>query len=268
MTSPASRAQGESHPPNGVIMVIPTYNERENLRQIVDRVRSCQPSVDVLIVDDNSPDGTGEIATVLSRSDPAIKVLHRESKEGLGAAYIAGFREALRLGYEVIGEMDADGSHQPEQLHRLLDAIENADLVIGARYVPGGSVMNWPWHRRALSKGGNRYIRMLLGTPLTDATAGFRLIRKEALAAIDLDSIHSRGYVFQVDFAYRCLQEGLRVVEVPIDFVERERGHSKMTPDVALDSLRRITNWGLRQRAHRLKQWRRGLGVSGTNLVG
>ena len=226
VTSPASRAQGELHPPSRVIMVIPTYNERENLRQIVERVRSCQPNVDVLIVDDNSPDGTGEIATTLALNDQAVKVLHRETKEGLGAAYIAGFREALRLGYDVVGEMDADGSHQPEQLQRLLDAVEHADLVIGARYVRGGSVINWPWHRRLLSKGGNRYIRMLLGTPLSDATAGFRLIRKEALEVIDLDSIHSRGYVFQVDLAYRCLQEGLRVVEVPIDFVERERGHS------------------------------------------
>ena len=266
VTSPASRAQGELHPPSRVIMVIPTYNERENLRQIVERVRSCQPNVDVLIVDDNSPDGTGEIATTLALNDQAVKVLHRETKEGLGEAYIAGFREALRLGYDVVGEMDADGSHQPEQLQRLLDAVEHADLVIGARYVRGGSVINWPWHRRLLSKGGNRYIRMLLGTPLSDATAGFRLIRKEALEVIDLDSIHSRGYVFQVDLAYRCLQEGLRVVEVPIDFVERERGHSKMTPDIALDSLRRITKWGLRQRMHQLKH-SGDLGSSGTKSV-
>lgn len=248
MISSADQHSAQSQRSATTIIVIPTYNEADNIAVVTSRLRDAAPLVDILIVDDNSPDGTGEIAEQLASVDSAISVMHRASKEGLGAAYIAGFREALRRNYEFIGEMDADGSHQPEQLHRLLGAIGDADLVIGARYVPGGSVINWSRHRKWLSVGGNRYIRLLLGTSLTDATSGYRLFRSHALESIDLNTVHSRGYVFQADMAFRCLQLGLRVVEVPIDFVERERGVSKMTPDVALDSLRRITRWGLRER--------------------
>ncbi|RYP87127.1 polyprenol monophosphomannose synthase [Nocardioides guangzhouensis] len=229
-------------------MVIPTYNESMNLAWIVGRLRCAQPGVDVLVVDDNSPDGTGKIADEIAAEDPQVSVVHRTEKAGLGAAYIHGFRVALERGYDVIGEMDADGSHQPEQLHRLLDALREADLVIGSRWVPGGSVVNWPRSREALSRGGNLYVRLLLGVSVRDATAGFRLFRRSTLQAIDIDTVQSTGYVFQTDMAWRTLQAGLRVVEVPIEFIERERGDSKMSGAVATESLKRITRWGLRER--------------------
>jgi dolichol-phosphate mannosyltransferase len=236
-------------------MVIPTFNEIENLAGVVARVRRSVPEVDILVVDDSSPDGTGDLADRLAAQDPHVRVLHRTSKEGLGAAYIEGFGVALDAGYDLIGEMDADGSHQPEQLPRLFAAIVDADLVIGSRWTPGGSVVNWPWHRRALSRGGNLYTRALLGIGIRDATAGFRLYRRRTLETVDLDRIQSLGYVFQVELVHRALQAGLRVVEVPIEFVERERGDSKMTPEVARESLARITRWGL---AQRLRRPRRG----------
>lgn len=236
-----------------VVMVVPTYNEVDNLEWIVERMRAAQPTVDLLVVDDGSPDGTGEVADRLAAADPAVKVLHRTVKCGLGAAYLHGFRVALDAGYDVIGEMDADGSHQPEQLHRLLEALHDADLVIGSRYVPGGSVVNWPLSRQALSRGGNLYVRLLLGIPVRDATAGFRLFRREALDKIDLAGVQSTGYVFQTDLAYRAVRAGLRVVEVPIEFVERVRGDSKMSGPVASESLRRITRWGLRERRTQLE---------------
>jgi dolichol-phosphate mannosyltransferase len=231
-----------------VVMVVPTYNEAANLAWIVGRVRRCLPEADVLVVDDGSPDGTGQIADELAEADSHVSVVHRIAKEGLGAAYLNGFRVALARGYDVIGEMDADGSHQPEQLPRLLEALAGADLVLGSRWVPGGSVVNWPWTRVALSRGGNLYTRMLLGIPVRDATGGFRLFRRTTLEKIDLDSVESVGYCFQVDLAWRTVEAGLRVREVPIDFVERVRGESKMSPDVAVESLRRITVWGLRER--------------------
>jgi dolichol-phosphate mannosyltransferase len=231
-----------------VVMVVPTYNEAANLAWIVGRVRRCLPEADVLVVDDGSPDGTGAIADELAEADSHVSVVHRTAKEGLGAAYLHGFRVALARGYDVIGEMDADGSHQPEQLPRLLEALEDADLVLGSRWVPGGSVVNWPWTRVALSRGGNLYTRVLLGIPVRDATGGFRLFRRTTLEKIDLDSVRSVGYCFQADLAWRTVEAGLRVREVPIDFVERVRGESKMSPDVAAESLRRITTWGLRER--------------------
>jgi dolichol-phosphate mannosyltransferase len=234
-----------------VVMVVPTYNEVDNLADVVARVRRCTPHVDILVVDDSSPDGTGDLAVRLAADDAQVRVLHRPVKQGLGAAYVAGFRAALEAGYDVIGEMDADGSHQPEQLPRLLAALTEADLVIGSRWVPGGSVVNWPWHRRALSRGGNLYTRLLLGMPVRDATAGFRLYRRETLETVDVDRVQSLGYVFQVELVYRTLHAGLRVVEVPIEFVERIRGDSKMTPEVARESLARITRWGLAQRLRR-----------------
>jgi dolichol-phosphate mannosyltransferase len=237
-----------------VVMVLPTYNEAENLQWIVGRLRASQPDLDVLVVDDGSPDGTGRLADDLAEDDPAVHVLHRTEKAGLGAAYLAGFAWALDAGYDVIGEMDADGSHQPEQLHRLLDAMEGADLVIGSRWVPGGSVVNWPLRRELLSRGGNLYVRMLLGIDVRDATAGFRLFRRTALEKLDLTSVQSTGYVFQTDLVTRCLRAGLVVREVPIEFVERVRGDSKMSGAVASESLRRITAWGLRERREQLRR--------------
>jgi len=231
-----------------VLVVIPTYDERENLEWIVGRVRSAVPEVDVLVVDDGSPDGTGELADRLAATDPQVSVLHRTEKAGLGAAYLHGFRVALERGYDVVGEMDADGSHQPEQLPLLLAALRDADLVIGSRWVPGGSVVNWPLSRKVLSVGGNAYARMLLGIPVRDVTAGYRLFRRSTLERIDLESVESAGYIFQTDLAFRTVRAGLRVVEVPIEFVERVRGESKMSRDVATESLRRITTWGLRER--------------------
>ncbi|WGX99465.1 polyprenol monophosphomannose synthase [Nocardioides sp. L-11A] len=237
-------------------MVIPTYNEADNIAWIVDRVRTAQPQVDILVVDDGSPDGTGVVADGLARADQHVHVLHRTTKEGLGAAYLAGFAWALAEGYDVIGEMDADGSHQPEQLQRLLVGLLDADLVIGSRWVPGGSVVNWPWEREVLSRGGNLYVRLLLGIQVRDATAGFRLFRRSTLEKIRLDEVKSTGYVFQTDLVTRTLHAGLTVREVPIEFVERVRGESKMSGQVALESLRRITWWGLRERWGQMKHRR------------
>jgi dolichol-phosphate mannosyltransferase len=240
------------------MIVIPTYDEAANLAWIVRRLRAAQPDLHVLVVDDGSPDGTGDIADDLAAADDCVRVLHRAEKAGLGAAYKDGFRVALDAGFDVVGEMDADGSHQPEQLHLLLDALAGADLVIGSRWVPGGSVVNWPRRRELLSRGGNFYVRTLLGVKVRDATAGFRLFRRSALEAIDLDSVESTGYVFQTDMVVRCLRLGLRVREVPIEFVERVRGDSKMSGQVAVESLKRITSWGLRERREQLAgAWRR-----------
>jgi len=233
-----------------VVMVIPTFNEAENLAWIVARLRAAQPAIDVLVVDDGSPDGTGAVADELAAADPAVRVVHRTAKAGLGAAYLHGFRVALDAGYDVIGEMDADGSHQPEQLDRLLDALRGgADLVIGSRWVPGGAVVNWPLRRELLSRGGNLYVRLLLGVKVHDATAGFRLFRRTTLEKIDLATVQSTGYVFQTDMVTRTLAAGLTVREVPIEFVERVRGDSKMSGAVATESLKRITMWGLRERS-------------------
>jgi dolichol-phosphate mannosyltransferase len=231
-----------------VVVVIPTYNEVDNLAWIVGRLRASVPAADVLVVDDDSPDGTGDLADELAAADPQVSVLHRTEKAGLGAAYLNGFRIALERGYDVIGEMDADGSHQPEQLPLLLAALGHADLVIGSRWVAGGSVVNWPLTRKALSVGGNLYARVLLGIPLRDITAGYRLFRRTTLERIDLDTVESAGYIFQTDLAFRTLRAGLTVTEVPIEFVERVRGESKMSRDIATESLRRITSWGLRER--------------------
>lgn len=235
-------------------MVVPTYNEADNVAWLVGRVLTALPEADVLVVDDGSPDGTGAIADGLAAADPRVSVLHRTAKEGLGKAYLAGFRWALERDYDVIGEIDADGSHQPEQLPELLAALEQADLVIGSRWVAGGSVTNWALGRELLSRGGNLYTRLLLGMPVHDATAGYRLFRRTTLEKIELDDVSSMGYVFQADLAFRTIQAGLRVVEVPIEFVERERGDSKMTRGVATESLRRITQWGLAERRRQLKE--------------
>jgi dolichol-phosphate mannosyltransferase len=231
-----------------IVIIIPTYNEVENLEWIVGRVRAAVPRADVLVVDDESPDGTGDVADQLADADPQVSVLHRAERAGLGAAYLHGFAVALGLGYDVIGEMDADGSHQPEQLPMMLEALRDADLVLGSRWVPGGSVVNWAPARKALSVGGNAYARILLGVPVKDMTGGFRLFRRTTLEKIDLGSVRSVGYCFQTDLAWRTVKAGLRVKEVPIEFVERIRGESKMNRAVASESLRRITAWGLQAR--------------------
>jgi dolichol-phosphate mannosyltransferase len=236
-----------------VVMVVPTYNEALNLEPLLERLRRVQPDVDVLVVDDSSPDGTGKLADSIATTDPHVTVLHRATKQGLGAAYLEGFQVALERGYDVIGEMDADGSHQPEQLKSLLDALRDADLVIGSRWVPGGSIVNWPPQRELLSRGGNFYTRHLLGIPIRDATAGYRLFRRTTLERIGLEKVESAGYVFQADLAFRTVRAGLRVVEVPIEFIERERGASKMSRQVATESLWRITRWGLGERARQVR---------------
>lgn len=235
-----------------VAVVIPTYNEVENLAWIIGRLRAAVPEADVLVFDDASPDGTGQVADELAAADDRVDVVHRAGKGGLGAAYLAAFPVVLQRGYDVVAQMDADGSHQPEQLPDLLAALAEADVVLGSRWVPGGSVVNWPLFREALSRGGNLYTRLLLGIPVRDATGGFRVYRRSALEAIDLAGVQSVGYCFQADMAWRAVQAGLRVREVPIEFVERVRGESKMSPDVAVESLRRITRWGLRERRAQL----------------
>lgn len=236
-----------------VLVIIPTYNERDNIEDIVGRVRVAAPPVDVLVVDDASPDGTGKVADALAAADTQVNVLHRTGKDGLGAAYIAGFGWAAERGYDVMVEMDADGSHQPEELPRLLAALEDADLVIGARWVPGGKVLNWPKRREALSRGANTYARLMLGFHLHDATGGYRAFRAATLEKIGLEGVESRGYCFQIDLALRALHQGLRVVEVPITFVERVRGTSKMSRDVMAEAALRITQWGMADRVGRLR---------------
>jgi len=217
------------------------------------RLREAVPSVDVLIADDNSPDGTGELADQFAAADPQVKVLHRKGKEGLGAAYIAGFNWGLEAGYDVLVEMDADGSHQPEQLPLLLDAVEQgADLVLGSRWVPGGKVVNWPLHRKLISRGGSLYSRILLGVRYRDITGGYRAFRRETLEQIDLTKVDSVGYGFQVDMLWRAAQLGLKIVEVPITFVEREFGASKMSGNIFQEAVLNVTKWGLTARWNKL----------------
>lgn len=236
------------------LVAIPTYNELANLESILRRTLSARADVQVLVVDDNSPDGTGELADRLAAGDPRVDVLHRTSKDGLGAAYLAAFGWALERGFDTVCEMDADGSHQPEQLHRLYAAVEaGADLVLGSRWVPGGGVENWPKHREALSRGGNWYVRRALRLPLADATGGFRIFTADALRTLELDEVESHGYCFQVDLARRAVRAGLDVREVPIDFVERVHGESKMSGSIVREALWRVTAWGARERLARVR---------------
>jgi dolichol-phosphate mannosyltransferase len=232
-------------------VLVPTYNESANVETVVRRIRAATPHVDVLVVDDGSPDGTGAIADRLADAEPQVNVLHRTTKEGLGPAYLAGFDWGLTRGYDVLVEMDADGSHQPEQLERLLTALERADVVIGSRWVPGGGVRNWPRHRELLSRGASLYARTLLDLPIRDVTAGYRAFRRSALERLHLHDVASAGYCFQVDLAIRAVRAEMTVVEVPITFIERELGESKMSLDIAREALVRITQWGL---AHRWRQ--------------
>ncbi len=237
-----------------IVVIIPTYNERENLPLITARVRAAVPEAHVLVADDNSPDGTGAIADDLAATDEHVHVMHRRGKEGLGAAYLAGFDWALENGFDVVVEMDADGSHQPEQLPRLLDALRDADLVLGSRWVPGGSVVNWPRSREALSRGGSLYTRLMLGVPMRDATGGYRAFRADTLRKIDLVGVESAGYCFQVELGWRAVRAGMRVREVPIEFVERELGDSKMNQRIVVEALWRVTLWGAQDKAAKARR--------------
>jgi dolichol-phosphate mannosyltransferase len=231
-----------------VLVVVPTYNEIANLEQIVGRLHAAVPTASVLVVDDASPDGTGALADKLAAGDPRVHVLHRAGKAGLGPAYVAGFRWGRAHGFDLLVEMDADGSHAPEQLPRLLHALGEADLVLGSRYLPGGEVRHWPWYRLVLSRGGNLYTRWALRLPLSDATGGFRAARGSLLDRLPFDEVASQGYCFQVDWAWRAWRAGARVVEVPITFTERALGRSKMSGSIVGEALVRVTVWGLRDR--------------------
>lgn len=234
---------------NSTLVIIPTYNEVENLPLITRRVIEAAPDVDVLVVDDNSPDGTGKLADDLAAEHDTIHVLHRTAKDGLMAAYRAGFRWALERDYQVICQMDADGSHAPEELARLLEAIENgADLVIGSRYVDGGEVTNWPQQRYLLSKLGNRYISAALGEDVNDLTAGYRAFRREVLEQLDLNELSPKGFIFQAEVAHKAGQAGFDVREVPITFEDRTLGESKLNASFAATSLAEVTKWGVAEK--------------------
>lgn len=237
-----------------VLVVIPTYNERENLPLIIAGVRAAAPEVHILVADDNSPDSTGEVADGLAASDQSVQVLHRANKSGLGAAYLEAFQWAKENHYDVVVEMDADGSHSPTDLVKILAALTNSDVVLGSRWIKGGRVVNWPKSREMLSRGGNIYTRLWLGIPLRDATGGFRAYRMSALNSLDISKVESQGYCFQVDMAWRAVRAGLRVTEVPITFLEREIGESKMNRAIVKEALWRVTQWGLAKRSADLKK--------------
>jgi dolichol-phosphate mannosyltransferase len=237
-----------------IVVIIPTFNELTTLPVIVSRVRASVPEAHILVADDNSPDGTGRLADELAAEDDHVHVMHRLGKEGLGAAYLAGFAWALQEGYDVVVEMDADGSHQPEQLPRLLDALREADLVLGSRWVPGGRTENWPKSRQFISRGGTAYTRLMLGVPIHDATGGYRAFRADTLRKLDLHEVASQGYCFQIDLAWRAVQRGLRVREVPITFVERTSGTSKMSRKIVAEALWRVTVWGIDDKLTRVRR--------------
>ena len=240
---------------NATLVIIPTYNELENIPLITERVLTANPEVDLLIVDDNSPDGTGDKADELAAKHDEVHVLHRAGKEGLLAAYRAGFRWGLERDYAVLCQMDADGSHKPEELPRLLTAIERGgDLVIGSRYVEGGEAKNWPRKRYLLSKLGNQYISLALGDDVADMTAGYRAFRREVLEAIDLDALSNKGYIFQVDLAHKVIDAGFDVREVPITFEDRTLGESKLDASFAGQSLVEVTKWGVKEKSWKVSE--------------
>jgi dolichol-phosphate mannosyltransferase len=237
-----------------IVVIIPTFNELSTLPAIVSRVRASVPEAHILVADDNSPDGTGRLADGIAAEDDHVQVMHRLGKEGLGAAYLAGFAWALQEGFDVVVEMDADGSHQPEQLPRLLDALRGADLVLGSRWVPGGRTENWPKSRQLISRGGTAYTRLMLGVPIYDATGGYRAFRADTLRKLDLHEVASQGYCFQIDLAWRAVQRGLVVREVPITFVERTSGTSKMSRKIVAEALWRVTVWGVDDKVTRVRR--------------
>jgi dolichol-phosphate mannosyltransferase len=237
-----------------VLVVVPTYNERENVVIITNSIRSHEPDIDILVADDNSPDGTGEVADKLAASDSHIRVLHRTEKAGLGAAYLSAFDWAREAGYDVVVEMDADGSHRAEDLTNILNKLDDdKDVVLGSRWVPNGEVVNWPLSRKLLSRGGNLYTRIWLGIPIKDATGGFRAYRMTALEKMSIADVESQGYCFQVDMAWRAIKSDLRVAEVPITFIERQIGESKMSQAIVKEALWRVTQWGIAKRVSDLK---------------
>ncbi len=234
------------------LVVLPTYNEAENISTVLRRLRAAVPAADVLIIDDSSPDGTADLAKAVGDELGGIDVLVRPVKEGLGSAYRAGFTEGMARGYEVLVEMDSDLSHDPAALPSLLAAVdEGADLVVGSRYIPGGSIPNWPWHRRSLSRNGNRYAALMLRLDVADSTSGFRAYRSTMMARIDLTGVRANGYGFQIEMAYRVAQLGGRIVECPIEFVDRQLGVSKMSMRVVVEALGLETWWGVRDRVVR-----------------
>ncbi len=233
-----------------VLVIIPTYNEAENIREVIARIHDAVPAAEVLVVDDNSPDDTGGIVDALQADDrPWLHLLRRSGKSGLGSAYRAGFAWGADHGFEVMVEIDADLSHDPAALPDLLAAVDDgADLAVGSRYVPGGSIPDWSWHRKALSRWGNRYASAMLSLPVADATAGYRAYRTSALADIDLASVRADGYGFQIEMTHRVERNGGRIVEVPIAFTDRTRGKSKMSSRIVVEALWLVTRWGVRQR--------------------
>src|SRR4051794_9722031 len=238
----------------GAWLVLPTYNEAENLEAVVEaalpRLASASPEHRLLVVDDNSPDGTGEIADRLAARHDAVEVLHRAAKEGLGRAYLAGFARALEGGADLILEMDADFSHDPADLPRLIETAGDADLVLGSRYISGGGVAGWAWHRRMLSRGGGWYARVVLGVPVHDLTGGFKCFRRAVLETVDLEEVHADGYGFQIEMTYRTIHAGFRVKEVPITFHDRRAGTSKMDSRIAAEAVWKVPalRWRLRGR--------------------
>ncbi|BDG06046.1 polyprenol monophosphomannose synthase [Anaeromyxobacter oryzae] len=226
------------------VVCLPTYNEKENLEAILTAILASAPEVDVLVIDDNSPDGTGQLADAYAARDPRVKVLHRAGKQGLGKAYLAGFAWALERGYDLVLEMDADFSHDPKYLPVMLAKSRDADLVLGSRYVPGGGTVNWGVGRKILSRGGSLYARTILGVGVRDLTGGFKCFRKEVLEAIDLGSVECSGYAFQIELTYRAIRRGFTVAEVPIVFADRRVGHSKMSKKIVLEAIRKV--WSIR----------------------
>lgn len=251
--SPTPRERGSVG--GGTLVIVPSYNEIDNLRSIVGRLLAAVPTAHVLVIDDGSPDGTGAEADDMARLDDRIFTIHRVGKLGLGSAYLRGFRWGLDRDYDLIVEMDADGSHPPESLPEMIRVATEpdatgavADLVIGSRWTPGGKVVNWPWHRFVISRVGNTYVRLALGMPHGDATGGYRVYKIPVLEKIDFESVSSQGYSFQVELTWRTHKAGFKIVEVPITFAERERGASKMSSSIVREALMRVTVWGLRSR--------------------
>jgi dolichol-phosphate mannosyltransferase len=248
-----------------VLVVIPTFNEIDSLPVILKRVRAAVPEAEILVVDDNSPDGTGDIAQALSETDDHIHVMHRLGKDGLGAAYLSGFAWGLQNSFDVLVEMDADGSHQPEQLPEILNALVDCDLVLGSRWVDGGGTQNWSRSREVLSRGGNTYTRFMLGLDIYDSTGGYRAFKADTLRSLDLNEVASQGYCFQVDLAWRAAQRGLIIREVPITFVEREIGVSKMSRRIVTEALWRVTLWGIGRRSRQIQGFFRGRSAGDVN---
>ena len=237
------------------LVVLPTFNEADNIDEVLRRLRAAVPDADVLVVDDSSPDGTADLAETIGAELGGIEVMRRPAKSGLGSAYRDGFRQGLTLGYDVMVEMDSDLSHDPDALPALLDAVrDGASLALGSRYIPGGSIPDWSWHRRALSRWGNRYAARVLGMGIADATSGYRAYTAPALAEIDFHNVRADGYGFQIEMAYRVLRSGGTITEVPISFTDRVRGESKMSSRIVVEALVLVTGWGIRDRILRFRR--------------